>query len=145
MKPALQLLEATHYAGANQEFRKAHKHYRHHRYGEAINECLKSFESTLKVIFKKRQWPFDEKKATANKLLQIVFEQELVPTYLQSEFNGLRAVLESGVPTIRNEESGHGAGEEPRHIPEHLAAYVIHLTAAAIVFISRCDDEFLHQ
>ena len=141
VKPALQLLEA-HYAGANEEFRKAHEHYRKQRYSEAINECLKALESTLKIICKKRKWVFDDKKDTAHKLLQIVFEEKLVPTYLQTQFASLRSALESGVSTIRNRESGHGAGEEPRHVPQHLAAYVLHLTASAIVFISRCDDEF---
>ena len=141
VKPALQLLKA-HYAGANEEFRKAHEHYRKQRYSEAVNECLKALESTLKIICKKRKWAFDEKRDAAQKLLQIVFKQELIPAYLQSQFASLKSVIESGVPTIRNRESGHGAGEEPRHIPQHLAAYVLHLTASAIVFISRCDDEF---
>ena len=140
VKPALQLLSATHYAGANKEFLTAHEHYRHQRYGEAVNECLKALESTLKVICKQRRWPVDE-TATANKLLQIVFEQDLVPNYLQSQFSGLRSVLESGVPTIRNREGGHGAGAEPRQIPQHLAAYVLHLTASAIVFLSQCDKK----
>ena len=142
VKPALQLLKATRYAGANDEFRKAHEHYRHQRYGEAVSECLKALESTLKVICKKRKWPFSADTATAKNLLEIVFEKGLVQGYLESKFTGLRTVLESGVPTIRNRESSHGAGEEPRHVPQHLAAYVLHLTASAIVFISRCDDEF---
>ena len=142
VKPALQLLKAKHYSGANDEFRKAHEHYRHQRYSEAVNECLKALESTLKVICKKREWPFSADKDTAKKLLEIILEKGLVPGYLENKFTGLRSVLESGVPTIRNRESGHGAGEEPRHIPQHLAAYVLHLTASAIVFISRCDDEF---
>ena len=141
VKPALQLLQAKRYAGANGEFRKAHEHYRHQRYSEAINECLKALESTLKVICQKREWPFSDKDP-AKTLLTVIFKKGLVPGYLESKFTGLRTVLESGVPTIRNRESGHGAGEEPRHIPQHLAAYVIHLTASAIVFISRCDDEF---
>ena len=140
VKPALQLLSATHYAGANKEFLAAHEHYRHQRYGEAINECLKALESTLKVICKQRRWPVDE-TTTAKKLLQIVFEQDLVPNYLQSQFSGLQSVLESGVPTIRNREGGHGAGAEPRQIPQHLAAYALHLTASAIVFLSQCDKK----
>ena len=141
VKPALQLLKAKHYAGANDEFRKAHEHYRYRRYGEAVNECLKALESTLKVICKKRKWTFSDKDQ-AKILLAVIFKKGLVPGYLESKLTGLRTVLESGVPTIRNRESGHGAGEEPRHIPHHLAAYVLHLTASAIVFISRCDDEF---
>ena len=141
VKPALQLLKAKHYAGANDEFRKAHEHYRYRRYGEAVNEYLKALESTLKVIYKKRKWTFSDKDQ-AKILLAVIFKKGLVPGYLESKLTGLRTVLESGVPTIRNRESGHGAGEEPRHIPHHLAAYVLHLTASAVVFISRCDDEF---
>ena len=110
VKPALQLLKATRYAGANDEFRKAHEHYRHQRYGEAVSECLKALESTLKVICKKRKWPFSADTATAKKLLEIAFEKGLVPGYLESKFTGLRTVLESGVPTIRNRESSHGGG-----------------------------------
>ena len=140
VRPALRLLTATHYAGADEEFRKAHEHYRHQRYGEAVNECLKSLESILKVICKKRQWPF-KNTDTANALFQIVFERNLVPDYLQSQFTSLRAVLESGVPTIRNREGGHGSGEERRKIPPYLAAYVLHLTASAIVFLSQCDKK----
>ena len=139
VRPALQILGEKHYAGANAEFRKAHDHYRHQRYGETVNECLKALESTLKVICKKRQWFFQE-TVTVQPLLQIVFEQELVPNYLQSKFSGLRSILESGVPAIRNREGGHGAGTEPRSIPQHLAAYVLHLTASAIVFLSQCDE-----
>ena len=84
-------LTATHYASADEEFRKAHEHYRHQRYGEAVNECLKSLESILKVICKKRQWPL-KNTDTANALFQIVFERNLVPDYLQSQFTSLRAV-----------------------------------------------------
>ena len=141
VKPALQILKETQYAGANEEFRKAHGHYRHRRHGEAINECLKALESTLKVICHRRKWRFDAKRYTASSLLDIVFEKGLLPDYLQSQFGTLRSLLQSGVPTVRNRESGHGAGEKPRHVPQHLAAYVLHLTASAIVFISRCDDE----
>ena len=66
VKPALQLLKAKHYAGANEEFRKAHEHYRHQRYSEALNECLKALESTLKVICKKRKWTFSDRDTAKN-------------------------------------------------------------------------------
>ena len=138
--PALKILMGKHYTGANTEFLKAHEHYRHQRYAETINECLKALESTLKVICKKRHWSFPE-TATVNILLRIIFEHELVPSYLQSNFSGLRSVLESGVPTIRNREGGHGTGAEPRNIPQHFAAYTLHLTASAIVFLSQCDTD----
>ena len=142
VKPALQILKATHYASANGEFRKAHEHYRHQRYSEAVTECLKTLESTLKVICHRREWGFNAEKDTVSQLIDIVFDKGLLPGYLQSQFGTMRSLLKSGVPTIRNRESSHGAGEKPSHIPQHLAAYALHLTASAIVFISRCDDAF---
>jgi hypothetical protein len=58
----------------------------------------------------------------------------LIPSYLQTEFTSLNKMLVSGVPTIRNKASGHGAGAAPRIVPEYLAAFQLHQTAAAIVF-----------
>ena len=135
VKPALHLLKAAHFAGAEKEFHTAHKHYRHQRFQESINESLKALESTLKVICTRKEWSFSERD-TASKLIQIVFGHGLIPNYLQSQFNGLRTILEGGVPTIRNRDSGHGTGTTPRQVPAHLAAYSLHLTASAIVFLA---------
>lgn len=41
--------------------------------------------------------------------IEIAFGNGLVPGYLESQLGALRSVLQSGVPTIRNEMSGHGA------------------------------------
>ncbi len=139
VKPALFLLSRKEFAGANDEFLKAHGHYRHGRNGEAINECLKAFESTLKTICRSRGWTYTEKD-TAKGLLDIVFSKGLVPNYMHSEFSSLRALLEAGVPTTRNRTSGHGAGPEPKTVAPHLAALMLHTTAAAIVFLVTCND-----
>ena len=50
VKPALTLLHEKHYAGAQQEFLKAHEHYRTGNAKEALNECLKAFERGGSVI-----------------------------------------------------------------------------------------------
>ncbi len=39
-----------------------------------------------------------------------VFTEGLIEPMWQSEFSGLRFVLESGVPTARNKLGGHGQG-----------------------------------
>ena len=140
VKPALHLLKAAHFAGAEKEFHTAHKHYRHQRFQESINESLKALESTLKVICTRKEWSFSERD-TASKLIQIVFGHGLIPNYLQSQFNGLRTILEGGVPTIRNRDSGHGTGTTPRQVPAHLAAYSLHLTASAIVFLAEAAGD----
>jgi hypothetical protein len=46
------------------------------------------------------------------------------------------------VPTIRNREGGHGSGEKPNDVPEYLAAYQLHLTASAIIFLIRANEDF---
>ena len=138
VRPALQLLSEERFAGANEEFLSAHQHYRNGRYKECLNECLKALESTLKVICKARKWPYAESDS-ASRLLATVFQQGLIPPFLQSEFSSLRASLESGIPPARNRLSGHGQGDTVVQVPEHLAAYLLHLTAASIVFLITSD------
>lgn len=134
VKPALTLLCDQRYKGAQEEFLNAHKHYREGNYKECLTDCLKAFESTLKTICDIRKWPYSKTDA-AKALIQVCFNNALVPPALQSQFGALQAVLESGVPTLRNKLSGHGQGAVPTAVPSYLAAYTLHLTAANIVFL----------
>ena len=143
VRPALSVLRAPHFENAEKEFRNAHEHYRHRRYGEANAGCLQALESTLKVICHRRGWQFDTEQDTASRLIDIVFQEGLIPDYLQSQFGALRSVLESGVPTIRNRAGGHGAGVNHRDVPEHLASYTLHLTAASILFLAESEASLL--
>jgi hypothetical protein len=43
------------------------------------------------------------------------------------------------VPTGRNKLSGHGQGSTPKDVPDHLAAYMLHMTASAIVFLAEAE------
>ena len=70
-------------AGADAEFRKALGRYRHGQYEDAITECYKALESTLKVICEWRRWPFDAEKTSASKLFDTVFDEGLIPKYLR--------------------------------------------------------------
>src|SRR5690606_39202838 len=137
--PALHLLNSKRFAGAQEEFLKAHEHYRKQNTKEALNEALKAFESTLKVIAKKRGWTLKE-RPTSKDLIDAAFAHGLIPSFWQSHFSGLRSVLEGGVPTGRNRLSGHGQGEALQPVPDELAAYILHLTASTIVFLVRCDE-----
>ena len=91
----------------------------------------KALESTLKTIFKKKNWDFDE-NAPLKRLMETAFSHELLPRFLEAEFTGLRVILESGVGTVRNKAGGHGAGEKKRLVPKEIAAFQLHQTAAAI-------------
>lgn len=133
-RPALIFLSGKDYIGPNQEFLSAHEHYRHHRHKECLNECLKAFESTIKAICTKRKWDY-RPTDTAKPLLDVIFTRGLIPPYMQSHFTGLRSTLEAGVPTVRNKLGGHGQGATQVNVPEYVVSYVLHLTAANIVFL----------
>ncbi|EGQ9412398.1 STM4504/CBY_0614 family protein [Vibrio cholerae] len=137
VKPALLILE--NYKGARDEFLSAHEHYRHNRYEECLVDCNKAFESVMKSIYTKRGWEF-QNTATAKNLIRIGLDQELIPSYLQEQFNNFAGLLGSGIPTIRNKEAGHGQGEHLRDVPEQLVKYALHLTATNIVFLGDCDS-----
>jgi AbiJ N-terminal domain 4 len=138
VKPALALLHQKEYAGAQAEFLKAHEHYRHGNTKEALTECLKALESVMKAICAKRKWQHPP-NATSSALIQCCFDNGLVPTFWTQQFSALRSTLESGVPTARNRLGGHGQGSSIVSVPPHLVAYVLHMTASAIVFLAESE------
>lgn len=138
-KPALALLHDPRYEGAEAEFHSAFEHYRHGRSKEALADCLKALESVLKSIAVKRKWKH-ESNATAKPLLDLMYEKQLIPQFWAQHFAGLRAMLESGVPTARNRLGGHGQGAEVVSVPVHFVAFTLHQTAAAIVFLVKAEQ-----
>jgi hypothetical protein len=136
--PAMALLTEPHLSGANDEFSKAHSHFRHRRFGECMNECLKAFESTMKGICHKRGWAYDRDRDTASKLLDICKRNGLFPPHLENSMAGLISVL-GNVATMRNRLSGHGQGPQPVQIPEETAAFVLNSTAAHILYLASLE------
>ena len=140
VKPALQLLSNPIYKGAQEEFLKAHEHYRHGRYDSALTDCLKAFESTMKIILDKHGWEYDKNRDTASKLINCCIRNELIPKFWTDHFNSLSNMLTSSIPTPRNKLSGHGKGNDDIEVPEHLIQYVLHMTASTIVFLIKADE-----
>jgi hypothetical protein len=140
VKPTLLLLSEKDYSGPQEEFLSAHEHYRQGRNKECLVDCLKSFESVMKIICTKRGWLFDPTDAS-KKLIKVLFDNNFIAPALQSEFDGLRALLESGVPTVRNKTPGasHGQGATVQDVPNHIASYALHLTATNILFLVECE------
>ncbi len=151
--PTLRLLNKNGYEGAEKEFLNAHEAYRHGDISFAITECHKSFESTMRSIIHKRGWKYDRSetatekseekykvKANASRLIQICFENNLLPEYFQSQISSLKTLLESSIPTIRNKNGGHGDGIESKNIPESLALYMLHMTASTILFLIQSEE-----
>jgi hypothetical protein len=139
VKPALALLAGPGYSGANDEYLTAHSHFRHGRYKECLVDCLKCFESAMKVVILARGWPHNERD-TASQLVATCINNGLFPSYLESQLGSVRSLLESGVPTIRNRNAGHGQGQQPTVVPQHLAAYALHLTASNVLLLVRSHE-----
>jgi len=133
-KPTIALIWDSKFSGANDEYMKAHEHYRNGRNKECLNECLKAIESTLKTICKIKNWQYAETD-TARKLIQICFTNNLVPTYTQNQFTSLKNLIESGVPTIRNKQGGHGQGQNIINVDDKLTQYALNLTGTNIIFL----------
>jgi hypothetical protein len=133
-KPVITLLCNNKFKGANEEYLKAHEHYRHGRNKECLAECLKAFESTMKVICKEKGWSFNQTD-TAKKLIQVCFQNELVQTFTQNQFTYLQNLLESGIPSIRNKLGGHGQGQVPQKVDDEMTRYGLNLTGTNIIFL----------
>lgn len=133
-KETLKLIANKKFTGANEEYLKAHEHYRNGRNKEALADCLKAFESTLKIICKEKNWSYNETD-TSRKLIQICFTNNLVPTFSQNQFTSLQNLIESGIPTIRNKLGGHGQGQTPQKVDDEITRYGINLTGANIIFL----------
>ncbi|PKG42834.1 STM4504/CBY_0614 family protein [Psychroflexus sp. MES1-P1E] len=133
-KPTISLLWNTKFDGANEEYLKAHEHYRHGRNKECLTECLKALESTMKIICSEKGWNYKQTD-TAKTLIQICFENQLVPTFTQNQFTSLKSLLESGIPTIRNKLGGHGQGQTQQIVDDEMTRYGLNLTGTNIIFL----------
>lgn len=135
IKPALLLLQNKNFEGANEEYLKAHEHYRKGRNKECLDDCLKAFESTMKSICSNKGWKYNADKDTAKQLINICLKNGLIPTFYQNYYSSLENLLTSGVPTTRNKLSGHGQGQIPKKVNDNIARYALNLTGTSIVFL----------
>lgn len=139
VQPAIELLRGRAYRGPLEEFHRAHEHYRQGRYKESMNAALNAFESTMKAICDKRKWKYSEGASSA-KLVELIVEKELVPKSLLGEFNALRSLLESGLPTVRNKLSGHGQGLDIKDVPAYIARFALSQAATNIILLIEADE-----
>jgi len=140
IKPALRLLNEIMYKGAQEEFLSAFEHFRNNKNKEAMNDCLKAFESTMKAIFDKHKWEY-QPTANAKQLIKICFDNKLIPPFWESQMTSLRCILESSIPTGRNKVSGHGQGSIPTNAPNELVYYMLNMTASTILFLASLEKD----
>ena len=137
--PALQLLSDPKFDSANREYRSAHEAYRHGELEDCLVDCGKALESVLKVIGRKRGWKFNDTD-TASKLILAAVDDGFLAAYLDPSLNHLKGLIETSTPVLRNKMGAHGSGVSPRVVPQHLAAFQLHQTAAVILYLMKQDS-----
>lgn len=135
VKPALKLLVDEDFRGAEEEYLRAYECWKQGENEDAITNAAKAFESTMKTICTKLDYKFDQHKDAASKLIQKLQDNNFYPPYLNNHFNGIRTTLESGAPTVRNKDAGHGQGSEVRNVEDEYVEYVLNLVATNIIFL----------
>jgi hypothetical protein len=124
---AQQLLEASEFQGALDEFLRARAAYTEKEFKQAILMANHAFESTLKGVL-----GVDKKKT--GELVKKVCFGGLVPSYYEGFLDSLHDLL-SIVPMTRDNESGHGQGKDLTTVAPALAELAIHLSGSMIVFL----------
>lgn len=127
MEPALTLLNASQFKHANDEFLKALEDHRRGDYRDCLTKCGSSFESVMKVLCAKNSISYNEND-TASALLKSLLGKGHLDQYWEQPL-----IL---IATLRNRlSSSHGAGAQPKVIPEHVATYAVNATASAILLL----------
>jgi AbiJ N-terminal domain 4 len=134
VKEALRLLCEPAFEEANREFMTAHRHLREGKLRDCNTAALRATENVLKVICNARGWTY-QKGDTVERLLAIVRRERLFPDYLGGYFDNLIGAMKAGVPKIRDRQGGHGAAPGDDPVPDHIAAFALHLTATNIVML----------
>ena len=127
LEPALTFLTNPAFASANKEFLDALEDYRRGKYEDCVTKCASSLESVMKIICDSKKWPHQQTDK-ASKLANIILPR-----------TGLAPSLKHPiivVATLRNQfSSAHGAGTQPRVVPQHLAKFAINATASVILLL----------
>ena len=134
IEPTINLTYNKLFENVNLEYVDAIKSYQKGDNKNCLIKCLNSFESTMKIICDEKDWEYKD-NATSNKLLNICFENELIPKKMRSEFTSLRSLLESGIPPVRNHYAGHGKGKEMIVVEDYLARYAFNITGSCILLL----------
>lgn len=127
IQPALQLLREPDLSAANKEFLEALKDFRKADYGDCLTKCGSAFESVLKIICTRKNWPC-QSTDTASPLLRTVILNSDLENFFEQPL-----IL---IATMRNKLStAHGAGAASRSVTKGKAEYAISATAAAILLL----------
>ena len=134
IRPTINLTYNELFENVNIDFVNAIKEYQTGDNKDCIVKLLRAFESTLKIICDENGWEYNETER-CSKLINICFDNDLVPQEMKSEFTSLNSLLQSAIPPVRNNYAGHGEGGEERVVEDYLARYAINVTGSCILFV----------
>ena len=134
IEPTITLTYNELFENVNVDFVDAIKEYQSGDNKDCIVKLLKAFESTLKIICDEKGWEYNETDR-CSKLINICFDNEIVPQEMKSEFTSLNSLLQSGILPVRNNFAGHGEGGEERVVEDYLARFAINVTGSCILFV----------
>lgn len=141
IRPVLGLLaDLPHYASANGAFLEAHSHYRHGRHQAALADCLYALECQLKALCNQHKWKFG-KSDGARHLIALCQKQGLVPLELQAQLDTLADLLENQLP-VPDKKTGKPLPGSVHEVDEHVASYLMHLTATHMLFLDNCSKHY---
>ena len=133
--PAFKLLKDVRFSSAEDEMQKAFRFRRDGENAEAISNAEKAFESTMAVICNELQYTIKGTKRSAGVYLTALRNNDFYPSYLNDHLTHICNTLDNGLPCVRNEHGGHGAGTASTYISDAFADYALHLAATNIVFL----------
>lgn len=140
-KKSMKLLYDLNFEGPLEEFDDAIEALDNKDTDKAITEALKAFESTMKAILQKLGYQYDQKWA-AKDLIKACVDADVIPKNLDSFSSGIRTILESGLPTIRNMPGPtHGTGLDPKDIERSYAQFAVNLCGSYLVFLIERYEE----
>ncbi len=132
-KKVLLLLNDIEFENVDDEYRKAYEELKNGNYESVLVEANKAFESTMKIICELKKYGLP-KKHNASALIAHLRENDFIENFQDEKFNGLAKTLQS--PAIaRNNQAGHGQGNEKRELPLIFAEYALQVTAANILLL----------
>jgi len=141
VKKSMRLLYDLNFEGPLKEFDDAIKALDHQDFDGAVTLANKAFESTMKAVLQELQHPFDP-TWPASKLISALVDADVIPSRFLAFSDGIRKVLEAGLPAMRNAPgAAHGAGRDPKDIERSYAQFALNLCGSYIVFLIERYEE----
>jgi hypothetical protein len=142
IKKTMKLLYDLNFEGPLREFDDALEALDNQDFDGAVTLANKAFESTMKAILEELQHQPYDPTWPASKLISALVEADVVPSRFLSFSDGIRTVLEAGLPAMRNAPGvAHGSGPDLKDIERSYAQFAVNLCGSYIVFLIERYEE----